>query len=114
MKTEFKKNIKGNDNEVIVTSRVDAINVNDELDTSSFGSSISKERIYKGGHDGFMKAKDIENIAVGDIYYKQSKYDCKSCFKVQIVEILNDKEVIVRGMTKGKKGKKESKPFKRL
>lgn len=59
-----------------------------------------------------MKAKDIENIAVGDIYYKQSKYDCKSCFKVQIVEILNDKEVIVRGMTKSKKGKKESKSFK--
>lgn len=58
-----------------------------------------------------MKAKDIENIAIGDMYYKQSRYDCKSCYKVQIVEILNDKEVMVRGMCKSKKGKKEAKPF---
>ena len=59
-----------------------------------------------------MKMKDIENIAIGDIYYKQSQYDCKSCYKVQIVEILNDKEVMVKGMSKSKKGKKEPKPFK--
>lgn len=59
-----------------------------------------------------MKAKDMENIAIGDIYYKQSQYDCKSCYKVQIVEILNDKEVMVRGMCMSKKGRKEAKPFK--
>ena len=62
--------------------------------------------------EDFIKKKDAENIAVGDIYYKQSKYDCKSCFKVQVVEILNDKEVMVRGLTKSKKGKKEAKPFR--
>ena len=28
------------------------------------------------------------------------------------MEILNDKEVMVKGMTKSKKGKKEAKPFK--
>ena len=55
-----------------------------------------------------MKAKDI---SVGDIYYVQSKYDCKSCYKVQVTEIINDKYVMVKGMTKSKKGKKEAKPF---
>lgn len=29
-----------------------------------------------------MKAKDL---IVGEIYYVQSKYDCKSCFKVQVM-----------------------------
>lgn len=56
-----------------------------------------------------MKAKDI---SVGDIYYVQSKYDCKSCFKVQVTEIIDDKYVMVKGMIKNKKGKKEAKPFK--
>ena len=59
-----------------------------------------------------MTKKEAESIAVGNIYYKQSKYDCKSCFKVQVMEILNDKEVMVKGMTKSKKGEKEAKPFK--
>lgn len=61
-----------------------------------------------------MKKKDLEKLAVGNIYYKQSKCDSHSCYKVQIVEILNDKEVIVKGMSKSKKGKKEAKPFKTL
>ena len=52
-----------------------------------------------------MKAKEAENIAIGDIYYKQSKYDCKSCYKVQVLEILNDKEVLVKGTKKTKRGK---------
>lgn len=51
-----------------------------------------------------MKAKDI---SVGDIYYVQSKYDCKSCYKVQVTEIINDKYVMVKGMTKSKKEKKK-------
>ncbi len=58
-----------------------------------------------------MKAKEIEELAVGNIYYKQSRYNCKSCYKVQILEILNDKEVMVKGTKKTKKGK-EPKPFK--
>lgn len=58
-----------------------------------------------------IKAKDLENLAVGNIYYKQCSYNCKSCFKVQIVEILNDTQVMVKGLSKSKKGK-ESKPFK--
>ena len=59
-----------------------------------------------------MKTKDLEKLAVGNIYYKQSAYDCKSCYKIQVVEILNDKEVMVKGLTKSKKGKKAAKPFK--
>lgn len=58
-----------------------------------------------------MKAKEIEKLAVGNIYYKQSKYDCTSCYKVQVLEILNDKEVLVKGTKKTKRGK-EPKPFK--
>ncbi|MBQ4523780.1 MAG: hypothetical protein IJA10_12630 [Lachnospiraceae bacterium] len=59
-----------------------------------------------------MTKKDLEKLAVGNIYYKQSPYDCKSCYKVEVVEILNDKEAMVKGLTKSKKGKKEAKPFK--
>ena len=58
-----------------------------------------------------MTKKDLEKLAVGNIYYKQCSYDCKSCFKVQVVEIIDDKKVLVKGMTKSKKGKKEAKPF---
>jgi len=58
-----------------------------------------------------MTKNDMEKLAVGNIYYKQSPYDCKSCFKVQVVEILDDKKVLVKGMTKSQKGKKEAKPF---
>lgn len=57
-----------------------------------------------------MTKKELENIAVGKIYYKQSANDCKSCYKVEVVEILNSREVIVKGTKKSKKGK-ESKPF---
>lgn len=59
-----------------------------------------------------MTEKGKEKLAVGNIYYKQSAYDCKSCYKVEVVEILNDKEVMVKGLTKSKKSKKEAKPFK--
>lgn len=57
-----------------------------------------------------MIKKEAENIAVGDIYYKQSPYDCKSCYKVEVLEILNSREVIVEGTKRSKKGKK-AKPF---
>lgn len=59
-----------------------------------------------------MKLEDSKNISVGDIYYVQSRCDCKSCFKVQVVEVIDDKTVLVKGMTKSKKGKKEAPPFK--
>jgi len=60
-----------------------------------------------------MKAKEAENIEVGDIYYKQSRYDCKSCYRVKVVEILSDTVVLVEGMSRRKKGRKQvSKPFK--
>jgi len=58
-----------------------------------------------------MREKDIEKLAVGNIYYKQSKDNCKLCYRVEIIEILNDREVMVRGLKKNKKGK-QSKPFK--
>ena len=58
-----------------------------------------------------MREKDIEKLAVGNICYKQSKDNCKSCYRVKVVEILNDREVMVQGLTKNKKGKL-SKPFK--
>lgn len=58
-----------------------------------------------------MTNKDREKLAVGNIYYKQNHYDCHSCYKVEVIEILNDKEVMVKGTTKSKKGK-EPKPFK--
>ena len=58
-----------------------------------------------------MTKKEMENIVVGNIYYKQSKSDCKSCYTVQVVEILNEKQVLVKGLKKSKKGKKEAQPF---
>lgn len=58
-----------------------------------------------------MTKKEVENIAVGNIYYKQSPNDCKSCYKVEVVKILNSREVMVKGTKKNKKGK-EPKPFK--
>lgn len=58
-----------------------------------------------------MTKKEAENIVVGNIYYKQSPYDCKSCYKVEVLEILNDREAMVKGTKKSKKGK-EPKPFK--
>lgn len=59
-----------------------------------------------------MKLEDSKSISVGDIYYVQSRYDCKSCFKVQVVEVIDDETVLVKGMTKSKKSKKEAPPFK--
>ena len=41
-----------------------------------------------------MREKDIEKLAVGNIYYKQSKDNCKSCYRVEVVKILNDREAI--------------------
>lgn len=57
-----------------------------------------------------MTKKEAENIVVGNIYYKQSPYNCKSCYKVEVIKILNDREVMVKGTKKSKKGK-EPKPF---
>ena len=59
-----------------------------------------------------MTKKEADNIAIGNIYYKQSRYDCKSCYKVMVTEILNDNEVMVKGLCEKKKGKKKAKPFK--
>ena len=44
-----------------------------------------------------MKLEDSKSISVGDIYYVQSRYDCKSCFKVQVVEVIDDETVLVKG-----------------
>lgn len=30
-----------------------------------------------------MTKKDLEKLAVGNIYYKQCSYNCKLCFRVQ-------------------------------
>jgi len=60
-----------------------------------------------------MQELKAENIAIGDIYYKKSRYNCKSCYRVKIIEILSDTVVLVEGMSKRKKGRKQvSKPFK--
>lgn len=59
-----------------------------------------------------MTNKDRENLAVGNIYYVQSSYNVTSCFKVQVVEIIDDKTVLVNGLSKKKRGGKEAKPFK--
>ena len=59
-----------------------------------------------------MTNKDRENLAVSNIYYVQSPYDVKSCYKVQVVEIIDDNTVLVKWTTKKKKGGKEAKPFK--
>lgn len=54
----------------------------------------------KGGR--FMS---IDDIKVGGSYHVTSKYDCKSCFKVVVEEIVNDTSVRVRA-TIHKKNKK--------
>lgn len=53
-----------------------------------------------------MKKEDAKNIAIGDIFYKKSKNNCKSSYKVEVVEILNEQEVMVRGMQENRKGKR--------
>lgn len=66
----FKPDIKGSNNEVLVTSRVDAVNVNNEIDTSAIGSSISKEIIYVTGTNGIIITEEVGNL--GNIIDKNS------------------------------------------
>ncbi|MDD3362788.1 MAG: hypothetical protein PHW34_14065 [Hespellia sp.] len=56
-----------------------------------------------------MKVKDL---VIGSIYYVTNNYNCKQCFKVELVEIINDTTVSVVGLTRSKKTKKEPTPFR--
>ncbi len=69
----FKSDIKGSNNEVIVTSKVDAVNVNDEIDTSTIGSTTSKEIIYVTGVNGIVITEDVGNL--GSVIEKNSKFN---------------------------------------
>lgn len=52
----------------------------------------------------------VENISVGDIYYVTCRWDCKSCFRVEVLEVLNDNNVKVIAIPgKNNKGKKKHK-----
>lgn len=53
----------------------------------------------------------VQEISVGNTYYVQSKYDCKQCFKVKVLEVLGDNTVMVEGTTKSKKSSKKAPPF---
>lgn len=55
----FRSNIKGAKNKVIVSSKVDAVNVNNEVDTSAFGSTIDEEVIYVTGQEGIIITEEI-------------------------------------------------------
>ena len=69
----FKSNIKGTSNEVIVTSTVDAINVNNEVDTSAIGSTTSKEIVYVTGSNGIIITEEIGNL--GNVIEKDKKFN---------------------------------------
>lgn len=56
----------------------------------------------------------IENVSIGDLYYVTCSYDCKSCFRVEVLEIVNDKAVKVIASVRhpsSKKKKHKHKPF---
>lgn len=55
----FNSNISGANNEVVVTSTIDAINVNNEKDNSNIESKISKEIIYVSGFEGIVVTEDV-------------------------------------------------------
>lgn len=56
-----------------------------------------------------MEENDIkaEDIAIGKTYYVTSSYNCKSCYKVTVKEILNNTSVRVTSFPQGKKNKKK-------
>ncbi len=59
-----------------------------------------------------LTGEEKNNIAVGKTYYVQSSYDVTQCFRVQVLQIVDDNTVLVKGLCKKKKGRKEGKPFK--
>ena len=69
----FKTDIKGVNNEVVVVSQVDAINVNNEVDTSAIGSSISSETIYVTGEDGIIITEEVGNL--GNVVEKDQEFN---------------------------------------
>ena len=54
----------------------------------------------------------VEDIIVGNVYYIQCRYNCKSCYRAKVIEILDEKTVLVQGLSRSKKGKKEAPPYK--
>ncbi len=69
----FKSDIKGANNEVVVQSTVDAINVNNEVDTSVIGSSSAKETIYVTGVDGIIITEDVGSL--GSVIEKNGEFN---------------------------------------
>lgn len=59
-----------------------------------------------------LSSEEKNGIAVGNTYYVQSSYSPKQCFKVQVVEVIDDKTVMAKGLAKKKNGGKTAKPFK--
>lgn len=59
---KLKPNIKGSKNKVEVTSTVNAININNEVDTSIIGSTSSKYEIYVTGEENVISMQKVGNM----------------------------------------------------
>lgn len=56
---KLKPNIKGSKNEVTVTSTVNAVNINNEVDTSIIGSTSSSYTIYATGEENVISMQKV-------------------------------------------------------
>lgn len=71
----FKPNIKGANNKIVVTSTLDAINVNNEKDTSIMESLTSEETIYVTGSEGIIVTENVGDY--GKIIEKNKEFSYK-------------------------------------
>ncbi len=71
----FKSNIKGANNEVVVTSSMSTINVNGEVDTSIIETLISSETIYVTGNEGIIVSESVGDS--GKVIEKNKKFSYK-------------------------------------
>lgn len=71
----FKSNIKGANNEVIVTSTLDAINVNGEIDTSIIETLVSRETVYVTGNEGIIISQNVGDS--GKVIEKNKEFSYK-------------------------------------
>lgn len=98
---KFKQNIKGSNNEVIVSSKVETINVNDDIYVSSDSAANSVEKIFVNGIegitinsevlDGKTKVEKNNEFAYKLSIYNNTNTDIKDLSIMDILPYNNDK-----------------------
>ena len=98
---KFKQNIKGSNNEVIVSSRVETINVNDDVYISSDSAANAVEKVFVNGIegitinsevlDGKSKVERNNDFAYKLNIYNNTNNDIKNLSIMDILPYNNDK-----------------------